>query len=217
MLPIPPENRPGAISLSVMLSWPNTPGQETMDRLRPIFHDKDRPFHYEAATKTSPPDLTPHIEAYVERLTVNAFQEDALQFYAELKREFPNESPIETIRQAASIGSTNQTIGMGIMTDDPGIPQSSPVPGMNTIMFTRLSRDPRWMGMDSNLPYLRHLQAIVFQDTAKDTPIPHLIIAIPRDVEIEGDTTSAFPQGIATELARLLAWHGATPRLWIVQ
>ena len=207
---------PGTIPFDTILSWPNTPGQEILDRLQPIFHDPDNPFQYQAAIANNP-HMASHITAYLERITVQAFREEALDFYLTTRREFPELPLTEILRSAAHLGTTDSTIGIAIMTDDPGIPQASHTPGTPAVMFTRLSKDPHWMGLDSTLPYLRHLQAVVFQKEHEDTPTPGAVVALPRDVKIEGDPTTSFPSGLPTELNNLLAWHGAANRVWIVQ
>ena len=212
----PHDNPPGTIPFHTILSWPNTPGQEVLDKLQPIFHDPDNPFQYHNAIANTP-HMASHIIAYFERITVQAFRQEALDFYLATKQEFPEAPLLEVLRSAAHIGTTDSTIGMAIMTDDPGIPQASPTPGTPTIMFTRLSKDPQWMGMDSTLPYLRNLQAVVFQQEHEDTPTPGAVVAVPRDIDIEGDATTSFPSGLPAELDNLLAWHSAAPRIWIVQ
>ena len=205
-----------AIPLHILLSWPNTPDQKVLEKLHPLFHDPDVPFRYNNAIATNP-DMAAHIIAYVERITVHPFRQEALDFYLTTKQTFPEAPALEILRSAAHIGTSDTTIGLAIMTNDPAMPQASLEPGTTAVIFTRLSRDPQWMGMDSTLPYLRNLQAVVFQQDDKDSPTPAAIVAIPRDVEIQGDATRSFPPGPPADLDNLLAWHGAAPRIWVVQ
>ena len=118
---------------------------------------------------------------------------------------------------AARTGSSPDTIGMALMTDDPAVPLAPPSEALTTVIFTRLARHPKWMGLDSLLPYVRNLQAIVFQEPDYDVPTPDTIIAAPRSIHIDGDHTASFPQGLPSQLDAMLAWHGASPRRWVVR
>lgn len=213
----PQAHQPNTVPLSLILSWPNTPDHATMEALRSLFQDQDKPARYADIAASAPEHLAPDIAIYIERLTVGQFRQEASQFYEQTKKTYPETSPLTILHATARTGTTDTTIGMAILTDDPTIPQAPSVPGTSVVMFTRLPRDPRWAGMDSHLPYIRHLQAIVFQDESQATPSVDAVVAIPRDIEIQGDTTTSFPTGSPSTLHDLLAWHGAHPRLWIVR
>ena len=210
------ERHPPSLPLDTILSWPNTPPPHIINSLQSLISQTLTDINQGQDPISTPPALADHLKAYTERLSVHIFREEATAYYKQVREEYPDLSPLTAMRNAARTGSSPDTIGMGLMTDDPAVPLAPPAPGLTTVIFTRLARHPQWMGLDSLLPYVRNLQAIVFQDPDSSIPIPDTLIVTPRAVAIEGDHTTSFPKGPPSDLDQMLAWHGASPRLWVV-
>ena len=110
-------------------------------------------------------------------------------------------------------GSDPDFIGMAILIPDPDNRPATPWDPETGIRFTRLHRDPDWMGMDELLPLLRGLR-LEIHDSDWAPGCPGAAFAVPQDFPMRREPAGEPPAGEAECLAGIARWHGADEWTW---
>ena len=182
----------------VVMTWPNTPGLTSFNRAVKA--------HSELYTST--PWEHSHLtledfrlaEQYDLLINTEDFRRKAADRFSTAARTIPPERYIPLLLQITTEAASDDTIGLAIATKSPK--------GKGFYTFTQLLKHPHWMGMDPALPKLKGLRAVVFDLNTPSSPA--FILALPPN-DISVKEHKPFPQGQASILRDLLAWHGATP------
>ena len=150
-------------------------------------------------------------EHYQALLQKHSFRQNTLTSLTETITRTHPDSLLHLICKLAFEGNTHNTIGLAIIRQDT-FPHSPSFPqGKNNYIFTTLSRDIDWMGMDAALPAVTDLEILVFESYEPATPAA--AIAVPHTT-LNMTKQASFPQGEAATLRDLLKWHGGNP-YWV--
>ena len=162
----------------------------------------------------TPNKLTAFLDAehYQTLLQKQSFRQNTLKSLTETMARTHQDSLLHLICKLAFEGNTHNTIGLAIIRKDT-LPHSQCFPqGKNNYIFTNLSRDSDWMGLDAALPAVTNMEVLVFESYEPATPAA--AIAVPHTNLNMTQQHTAFPDGEATTLRDLLKWHGGNP-YWV--
>ena len=148
---------------------------------------------------------------FLEQETRDIFRrwalEEAPRFMREMETSRTTLDVKDVLHGIARNADTVMTIGIAVFGPDPS--------GQNThvMAFSRLSRDPDWMGFDGVLPKIGGLTALVHNsDWGSRLPGLVVVLPLPETFLASGILTDVpFPEGQATWLKEVLEFHGATP------
>ena len=199
------------VDLSTILSWPETPPMERVAQAQEFVHARlpedmnltdtilelrTRP---SSGRETIRMDAANLLEMQVNDIFGKWGAETLLTTIAQ--RGTDEKEKIQA--QIAGQGDTPWTIGISMETPSPrGMIQ----------LFTRLLRDPGWLGFCPALPRLQGASTIVMESISIPSR-PGIVLASPR-AEPPPGTTGQFPPGEARTLRELLLWHGAVSPAW---
>ena len=109
--------------------------------------------------------------------------------------------------QLALAGESPRTIGGWIESS-----AKVHIPGKAAVCFTRLSRDPNWMGLDETLPHVRGCNCVILRSN-KHHPDPALFIAMSpgphSDIPREAIKPKPAANAQRDALRSILEYHGA--------
>ena len=194
---IPPE-----MQHAMFTSWPNTPGPQRLIHLaNQLQHQRG-------------PHPTEGLNSYIERLEAHRFRQRA---HSNWKQQDTSTTwkTLEVLTAIAVQGDSTNTIGLAILTRRNTIRRLFPWPSArHRCTFSRLPRDPAWMGLDPTLALLTGLTALVIEGQPSQTP--SFVLALPPAMAQQHpqEQQEPFPEGQAQTLAELLRWHLAGP-LWL--
>ena len=110
--------------------------------------------------------------------------------------------------ELAAAGESARTIGVWIESD-----ARVRIPGRSALVFTRLSRDPRWMGMDQALTNVAGCICFIVQST-QNAPHPSHLVAMSGSQQDRflKDLPHGHPTGSGQDdmLRSILEYHGAS-------
>lgn len=112
------------------------------------------------------------------------------------------------LEEIAARGSCPDFIGMAMLLQETRADPRDPCMGIH---FTRLHRDPQWMGLNGWMPLLRGLRLEVHGAGGR----PQMILAAPMDFPENPGAAGCLPAGETRELAGIAAWHGAGEITWL--
>ena len=146
---------------------------------------------------------------YTEEASRHSYRKKALLTFSAMLEEFASGGIEYVGKHIAGVQDTKMTLGIGVIGPDPT--------GEHTHVssFSRLSRDPDWMGLDGILPKVRGLVALVYESEWEPL-LPGWVLVLSEDI-LRGSTyptQHTFPDGQATWLKEVLEFHGATP-YWV--
>ena len=194
--------------VETMLAWPATPPRERLDSAQEFIRqnipeDKDITEtiqNLRASGNTGHRDAANMLEIQVNeifgRWGANLLRENLREQGA------GNKENIE--EQIANCGDTPETIGAGL--EFTSLEDTLQV-------FTRVLRDPDWMGFCPALPTIRGSSALILESPERPGQAG-IILAGPHRNPRPGGTTQ-FPHGETQRLRSLLEWHGAMHCVWI--
>ena len=111
----------------------------------------------------------------------------------------------DVLQDIAAEADTRMTFGIAIFRPDP-LGETT-----HTVAFSRLSRNPDWMGRDAILLKVQGLVALVYE-SVWESHIPGVVVALalPDPILAHGALTHVpFPEGQAAWLQEVLEFHGA--------
>ena len=192
---------------SRMQDWPHVPSRDRLDRAEAII------LRDEVLGELWRPEDLEDAQAYIERVEAERFREWAMQTFVEARRQDPDRQILPLLEEIARRGETWQTIGLALLQAPPPeqISQEQAGEGELMVAFTRLPRDPGWMGLDPALPSLRGLLAGVYESPVGGSP--SYIVALPPAYAGDPPLENPIPEEYA-HMGRLLEWHGAQP-FWL--
>ena len=187
------------VELEEIRDWPGTPGnrrfREAMRRVR-----EGRAGEGDAATLRKileTPEYREWAQSSVQELTLAR------------RHGLITDCAIEEI---TTRGSDEDFVGLSIMTDTGGGGAAAPRDFRLNIRFTRLSRDPQWMGLDGWLPLLEGLRVEILEGT--DPGEPGAVVSVPASLPPYPHGTSEIPPGQPSRMAEIARWHGAAGCTW---
>ena len=203
-----PEPNRMAVGIDDMLTWPDTPGRERLNAAQEFIQenlqdDSDITQTIQALRDSGTPgenDAANLLELQVNEI----FGHWGTSLLRETIQEQGMTHKEETEEQIAGCGDTPETIGAGILF--PSKPHTLQV-------FTRVLRQPGWMGFCPVWPTVKGASVIVLE-SAGQPGRPGCILAGPHRNPRPGGTNS-FPRGEAQRLRAILEWHGARSCVWV--
>ena len=142
---------------------------------------------------------------YLEEVVRHDYRKEALLTFRAMTEEVAAGGLIYVLQHIVGAQNTRMTLGIAVIGPDPT--------GEHTHLtsFSRLSRDPDWMGLDGILPKVRGLVAVVYE-SEWDPQLPGWVAVLSEDI-LRGNTYPThhtFPGGQATWVKEVLEFHGAT-------
>ena len=193
-----------ALSELDMEGWPNTPGTERVQRARDAREADLGDWVFEPEAGHGRDQALRDMELLAESRRNESFRHRAGRRFARTMTLPDGQTVRQLMASIAQDGNTQTTIGMAVMSRDPG------QDGKGVYSFTRISRDPGWMGMDPTLPSLHGLKAVVVEAQGRPGR-PGTVIALPADAVGDDIPDLEFPPGEARVLRDLIRHHGGCP------
>ena len=186
--------------------WPATPGPRRLERAHAFLKGESAPAGEDALRAMADSDtLSALLETRVHRRRAG-------ERFVQLQRQDPEDSARYMVALANGIAD-EEFVGMALCSRRG---QEKPYPpGRMGYTFTRLCRDPDWMGLDPTLPHCRGLIALIFESPLRPGT-PDVVLAMPPELKPRNTSEGRpLPGGQAVRLAGILSWHGVLETHWI--
>ena len=202
-----------------MLEWPATPGRERYRAARDIIEQCDPRLANVIDTSAEGPEEREKILQAIDDMRTVQELENVQDYRLWATRTFlqqaglsPGREYLGILLQIALQGCSRTFVGMAAASTQ------GAAPGNMTYGFTRLHRDPEWMGLDLLLENCGGLAVLVYQDPEQPGE-PGAVVAVPPEL-IPRDDPAAGPMpagGTAAVLSNIVRWHGAASCRWITE
>ena len=194
-----------------MTSWPGTPSYERlMEANRILEENSGLPIAVIRAGEKTPGEIETILrsvndaEILLELDQVESFKQWA---YEEAQETFiEDQNVIEQLAQIAMHGTCERFLGTAI-----AIP---PQPGesRHAYTFTKILRDPEWIGLDNTWQLCRGLNIHLFSGKNWQGR-PALMLILPTNWKVQETRKSAIQDSISQTVKQVAAWHGALQTL----
>ena len=200
------------VTLDQSQSWPHTPSPDRFLAAREEVNRRRKagmPLVIQLEPEYGAEIKMNDARCYLEEVALHIYHKEALQTLSAMMEKAASGGLIYVMQRIVRREDSQMNLGIGVMRPDPT--------GKHThkTSFSRLSRDPDWMGHDGTLPNVRGLVALVYE-SERAPGLPGWVMALSEDI-LRGSTyptQHTFPEGQATWLKEVLEFHGATP-YWV--
>ena len=202
------------VSFSETMGWPGVPGRRRFEKAMGIIQTGDQP---------TPDSLTllrildtpeyqrwaaARLQERMERTGETAWGVPGTLMISDGETQLVSEFGLEEI---AARGSDSEFLGLlMILTPKDGPGKDTSLDPNAGIHFTRLHRDPHWMGFNGWLPLLKGLR----MELHGQDGVPGVAKAVPQDFPKQRGGEDEMPGYEAQELAAIAGWHGASGFTW---